>query len=64
MFSISIPFVHRVKTGEVGSICTKCCRIIATAETPEELIQAENAHECDGLDLASLLHPERLKGVW
>ena len=53
----SIPFVRRVKFGEVDSICTKCFRTIATAPTQDELVEAENAHQCDGIDLISLIHP-------
>jgi hypothetical protein len=59
--NLFVPFVHRSKIGKIDSICTTCFLVVATAETPEELVKAESTHECDGLNLASLLHPDRRK---
>jgi hypothetical protein len=54
----TMPFIRRTRVGQFNSICTKCYRTIATAETPVELVEREKAHRCDGLDLGALVHPE------
>lgn len=52
------PFLRRVGNGEVGSICTKCYRTISTVPSAALADEAENSHQCNGLNLESLFYPE------
>jgi hypothetical protein len=54
---IPTRFMHRLRIGSVDSICTKCERTIASAETESELGQLERIHQCEGFDSAASINP-------
>jgi hypothetical protein len=55
-------FPHRKNfNGSFDSICRKCLVTIATSLNETDLLEAEAAHVCSGLDLKRLLYPEDAK---
>jgi hypothetical protein len=57
----TVPFVHRSRYGSFDSICTKCYKTIANEDVESDLAQLESSHQCSGLDLAYLVHPEAVR---
>jgi hypothetical protein len=58
-----VPFIHRLRSGTVDSICTRCYRTIAKETREDDLAKHEWAHHCDGLDFLGLLHPDILQAA-
>jgi hypothetical protein len=52
-------FIHRSRSGSFEAICTKCYRTIANESIESNLAQREADHQCAGMELASLVHPEQ-----
>jgi hypothetical protein len=49
--------------GTTDSICLKCFRTIATETGEASLASKETAHECFGLDVGGLLHPDMFRDL-
>jgi hypothetical protein len=58
MFQSSRPdFPHRRKpNGTFDSLCTRCFRTVANADTEAELRAAESAHDCKGFNMGEVMH--------
>lgn len=51
-------YAHQRKSdGSFDAICTQCFQVIANADSEGELLEAEKAHVCGGLNLNRLLYP-------